>query len=476
MTRDAAGEPPPAGEDPLAQWAALAGPYRTKVVEHVRLPDPRERAEILRRAHYSVAYLDSADVYIDLATDSGTGAMSDAQWAGLLRGDEAYIRSRSFFELERTVQEITRFPHVIPTHQGRAAENIVMELLVKPGDIVPSNTLFDTTRAHVADKQGRPLDLVGDVLWDFETEHPFKGDFDLDRLETALERYSGHVPFIVITVLNNMACSSPVSMANIRATRALADRYGIPVLFDACRFAENAYFIQTREPGYAGKPLLDIVHEMFSYGHGCWMSAKKDAIVNIGGFIALADERLARRCQERLVLYEGFPTYGGLARRDLEAMAIGLREGIDERHLAHRIGQVAHLGRLLVEAGIVASRPFGGSGVFVDVESLYPHLSADRLPGIALTNDLYLAGAVRVGAIPFALQRLDGRTREITPRLFQLARFAVPRRVYSSAHLEYVARAMALVKEAAPRSRGYRRTYEPEVLGHFFSRFEPLPA
>lgn len=472
----APGELPGADADPLAPWATAAGPYRTKVVEHIRLPSPREREEILRRAFYSVAYLDSTDVYIDLATDSGTGAMSDAQWAGLMRGDEAYIRSRSFFELERAVQEITRFRHVVPTHQGRAAENILMELLVKPGDVVPSNTLFDTTRAHVADKQGQPLDLVGDVLWDYEVEHPFKGDFDLDRLETALERYRDRVPFIIITVVNNMACSSPVSMANIRATRALADRYGIPVLFDACRFAENAFFIKAREPGYADKPLLDIVHEMFSYGHGCWMSAKKDAIVNIGGFIALGDERLARRCQERLVLYEGFPTYGGLARRDLEAMAVGLRECLDERHLEHRTHQVAYLGRLLAEAGVVASRPFGGSGVFVDVGSIYPHLPPDRLPGIALTSDLYRAGAVRVGAVPFELQRLDGRTREITPRLFQFARFAIPRRVYSNAHLEYVARAMALVKQRAPRSRGYRVTYQPEVLGHFFSRFEPLPA
>jgi tryptophanase len=452
----------------------LAEPYRTKVVEKITLLRREERAEVLKKAFFSVAYIDSSDVFIDLVTDSGTGAMSDEQWAGLMRGDEAYIRSRSFFRFEQAVKDIVGYPHVIPTHQGRAAENIVCELLVKPGDIVLSNTHFDTTRAHVENRKGVALDLVGDSLWDFDGQDPFKGNFDLAKLKVALERYGDRVPFVLITIVNNLACSSPVSMENIRRTKELADAFGVPVLFDACRFAENAHFIKAREPGYADRPIPDIVREMFSFGEGCWMSAKKDAIVNIGGFIALRDESLARRCQERLVLYEGFPTYGGLARRDLEAMAIGLREGLDEDYLHHRTSQVAYLGRLLEAAGIRCSKPFGGSGVFVDVESLYPHIPPERFPGIALVCDLYLEGGVRAGAIPFHLKTVHPSTGDIVAREFQFARFAIPRRVYSQSHLEFVAEAMRRVKKSASHNHGYRLTYAPEVLAHFFAKFEPL--
>jgi tryptophanase len=391
-----------------------------------------------------------------------------------MRGDEAYIRSRSFFRFEQAVKDIVGYPHVIPTHQGRAAENIVCELLVKPGDIVLSNTHFDTTRAHVENRKGVALDLVGDSLWDFDGQDAFKGNFDLAKLKVALERYGDRVPFVLITIVNNLACSSPVSMENIRRTKELADAFGVPVLFDACRFAENAHFIKAREPGYADRPIPDIVREMFSFGEGCWMSAKKDAIVNIGGFIALRDESLARRCQERLVLYEGFPTYGGLARRDLEAMAIGLREGLDEDYLHHRTSQVAYLGRLLEAAGIRCSKPFGGSGVFVDVESLYPHIPPERFPGIALVCDLYLEGGVRAGAIPFHLKTVHPSTGDIVAREFQFARFAIPRRVYSQSHLEFVAEAMRRVKKSASHNHGYRLTYAPEVLAHFFAKFEPL--
>lgn len=453
----------------------LAEPYRTKSIEEIRLLDRAARARVLEKAFYSVAYIDAADVFIDLATDSGTGAMSDQQWAGLMRGDESYVRSKNFFHFEQAVQEITRYPHVIPTHQGRAAENLIMELLVKPGDFVPSNTLFDTTRAHVENRKGIPLDLVGDWLWEFDRELPFKGNFDLAKLETALERYHDRIPFVAITVSNNLACSSPVSMENIRAAKALADRWGIPILFDASRFAENAYFIKTREPGYGDRSISEIAHEMFSYGSGCWMSAKKDAIVNIGGFIALNEESLARRCQERLVLYEGFFTYGGLARRDLEAVAIGLKEGIREEHLRHRTSQVAYLGELLERvAGVKVSKPVGGSGVFADVASLYPHLPADRFPGMALACDLYLQGGVRVGAASFPISGVDPRTGDIVTRPFQVARFAVPRRVYSKSHMEYVARVMKRVKDGASESKGYRLVYAPEVLAHFFAKFEPV--
>jgi len=459
--------------DDDAELTALVEPYRVKVVERIRLPSRSERAKSLKSAFHSIVYLNASDIYIDLVTDSGTSAMSDQQWAGLMTGDEAYMGSRNYAHFQDTVRAITGYPHVIPTHQGRAAENIVMELLVKPGGVVASNTLFDTTRAHVHNVGAQPVDLVGDCLWDFQVEQPFKGNVDLERLETALGRHHEKMPFIVVTVVNNMAGSSPVSMANIRETKRLADRHGIPLLFDACRFAENAYFIKTREEGYRDKSILEIAHEMFSYGHGCWMSAKKDGLVNIGGFIALRDEALANKCRERLVLYEGFPTYGGLARRDLEAISIGLQEGITEEHLRHRIAQVAYLGELVERAGVVISRPTGGSGVFVDVDSVYGHLSADRLPCVAFTCDLYLEGGVRAAAAPFSLVRIDPKTGELAPRVFQIARLAVPRRVYGKSHMDYVGLAMKRVKEKAHLNEGYRLVHQPEVLGHFFSKFVP---
>jgi tryptophanase len=454
-------------------WAVLVEPYRIKVVEPIRLLTRAERERALEAAFFSVTYINSADVFIDLATDSGTAAMSDRQWAAMMVADEAYVRSQSFFRFEHAVREILGYEHVVPTHQGRAAENILTELLVKPDDVVLSNTHFDTVRAHIENRHGIGLDLVGDWLWDFEDEHPFKGNFDLEKLRIALEHYGTRVPFISITISNNMACSSPVSMDNIRRVKALADEFGVPVLFDASRFAENAHFIKQREPGYAGRSIRDIVHEMFSYGQGCWMSAKKDALVNIGGFIALRDESLARRCQERLVLYEGFPTYGGLARRDLEAIAIGLHEGIDEDYLRHRTAQVAFLGTLFEQAGVRCSKPFGGSGVFIDVQALYPHLAPEQFPGVAMGCDVYREGGVRAAAFPFQLKSVE-KTGEISTRTFHFARFAVPRRAYTKSHLEYVGRVIARVKENAAQSPGYRCTYAPEVLGHFFSKFEPL--
>lgn len=456
--------------DPLE---ALPEPYRTKVVEHISLRTRERRETVLRDAFYSVTYIDSEDVFIDLATDSGTSAMSDRQWSAMMVADEAYVRSRSFFRFEKTVHEITGLPHVVPTHQGRGAENILAALLVKPEAVVLGNTHFDTVRAHVEHRDGIGLDLVGDWLWDFKSDHPFKGNFDLQKLRTALERYRGRVPFVSITVTNNMAYSSPVSMENIRQVKHLAAEFDVPVLFDASRFAENAYFIKAREPGYGSRSMTDIVREMFSYADGCWMSAKKDALVNIGGFIALRDEALSRRCQEQLVLYEGFPSYGGLARRDLEAMAVGLREGVDEEYLAHRIAQVAYLGSRLEELGLRCAKPFGGSGVFIDVRALYPHLSSDCFPEVALGCDLYLEGGVRAAAFPFVLKTIDS-AGEIQSREFSFARFAIPRRVYSRSHLDYVAGVMARVQKNAPNNRGYACTYEPEVLGHFFAKFEPI--
>jgi tryptophanase len=399
--------------------------------------------------------------------------MSDEQWASLMRGDEAYIRSRSFFAFEAAVQEVLGFPYVIPTHQGRAAENIVMALMVDPGDIVLSNTHFDTTKAHVQNRQALPVDLVSEAFWNFGEHHDFKGNFDLEKLDAVLSAHHTRVAMVVITVLNNMACSSPVSMENIRETSLLAKRYGVPVFFDACRFAENAYFIKTREKGYADKSIADIVIEMMSFGEGCWVSAKKDAIVNTGGFIAVRDESFARHCQEKLVLYEGFPTYGGLARRDLEAIAVGLKEGIEETYLAHRIRLVGYLGELLEESGLLVSKPIGGSGVFVDVAALYPQLAASQCPEIALFSDFYLEGGVRVGATSLPIRSISIKTGEFVERTFQFARLAIPRRVYGKAHMEYVARIAARVKSRAAQNPGYRVVEKPEVLGHFFAKFAP---
>lgn len=451
----------------------LLEPYRIKAVEHIQLLPREDRERVLREAHHSVTYIDSADVFIDFATDSGTTAMSDRQWAALMMADEAYVRSRSFFRFEKAIQDVLGFKHVVPTHQGRAAENIVCEVLMKPDDVVLSNTHFDTARAHVEHKQGVALDLVGDELWDFDDDSAFKGNFDLARLELALEKYGKKVPFISITITNNMACSSPVSMENIRETKRLADKHSVPILFDASRFAENAYFIKMRESAYADKSIRDIVSEMFSYGEGCWMSAKKDANVNIGGFIAVRDEALAQRLQERLVLYEGFPSYGGLARRDLEAIAVGIYEGVEESHLRQRTAQVAYLGRKFEELGIRCSKPFGGSGVFIDVQQLYPHLSPEAFPDVAMGCDVYREGGVRAAAFPFQLRSIDDRGEPVS-RQFHFARFAIPRRVYTQSHLDFVARVMARVKANAGNNPGYRCTYRPEVLGHFFSRFEPL--
>jgi tryptophanase len=452
----------------------IAEPYRTKVIERLRLPERQERIEVLRKAFFSPVQIDSADVFIDLLTDSGTGAMSDEQWAALMRGDEAYIRSRNFFELEEAVHEVMGFKYVIPTHQGRAAEHIVLELMAQPGQKVLSNTHFDTTRAHVEHRGAAPIDLIGDWLWSFGEPLPFKGNFDLAKLEVALERYHEQVPMIIITVLNNFACSSPVSMQNIREVKRLADRYSIPIFFDACRFAENAYFIKQREPGYQDRSIREIALEMLSYGQGCWMSAKKDAIVNIGGFIGTNDESFARRCQEKAVLYEGFFTYGGLARRDLSAMAAGLREGTELEYLRHRIDSVRYLGDQIQASGAIVSQPIGGSGVFVDVRSIYSHLPSSSLPGVAFFSDLYREGAVRAAGAAFPMQTVDVTTGDIEQVVFELARLAVPRRVYSKGHFDYVAAVVSHVVRNAPASPGYRQVGGSEVLGHFFVKFEPI--
>jgi len=452
----------------------LAPPFRIKAVEYVRLPDRGERERILREAGYSPFRIRSEEVYIDLLTDSGTAAMSDEQWAAMMRGDEAYVGSRNYYRFEGVVREITGFEHVIPTHQGRAAENVLFGSLIKPGDIIPGNTHFDTTRAHIVDKGGRPIDLIGEWLWDFEHEYPFKGNLDPARLEYILKEHHERIPFILLTGVNNVACSSPISMENIKETRELAERYDIPIYIDACRFFENCYLIKLRESGYHNKSVAEIVREALSYADGCYMSCKKDGLVNIGGFVSVGDEELAQRCRERLVLYEGFPTYGGLARRDLEVMAVGLMEGLDERYLEWRIRQVEYLGELFSRLGVRVSRPTGGSGVFVDVYSIYPHLTDEKLPEVALFADMYLEGGVRMVGAPFPVDFVDLERGEVERRSFKFARFAIPRRALTKAHMEYVAAVMGRVTERSRLNKGFRVVYWPEILGHFFARFEPI--
>jgi tryptophanase len=453
--------------------APFLEPYRTKVVESIRLPPESEREAILKAADYSVFFLKSRDIYVDLGTDSGTSAMSDAQWAALMLGDESYAGSRNYHDFERTVQDITGYEHIVPVHQGRAGEHLLMESLVNPGTIVLSNTLFDTTRAHVEQRRGVPVDLLSDIVWDYEEPHPFKGNFDLKKLESALKYHRGKISAIFATLLNNLACSSPVSLENMRRVRNLAHQFGVPVYVDASRFAENAWFVTQREHGHSGRLIQDVAREFFSLADGCWMSAKKDGLVNIGGFIAVSDERLADECRQRLVLYEGFPTYGGLARRDLQALAVGLREGMETDHLRHRTAQVAYLHDGLREAGLKVSTPPGGSGVFIDVMSLYSHLTPKDHPGVAFTSDLYLRGGVRAGAIPFELTTIDPTNGDLIKRPFNMARLALPRRVYGQGHLDHVISTMHTVRNVAHEAPGYRCVSAPRVLAHFFARFEP---
>ncbi|GAA2879354.1 tyrosine phenol-lyase [Streptosporangium fragile] len=456
-------------------WEHVPEPYRAKVIESIRLPSKAEREARLREAGYNPFYLKSQDIYVDLLTDSGTGAMSDAQWAALMLGDETYAGSRSYDVFERTVRDITGYEHVVPVHQGRAGEHLVMESLVKPGDIVLSNTLFDTTRTHVEQRGGLPVDLLADIAWDYDHPHPFKGNFDLDKLRAALEHHRGRVAAVVATVVNNLAYASPVSLDNMRSVRELARRFGVPVYIDAARFAENAWLVTQRQDDQRGRPVADVAREFFSLADGCWMSAKKDGLVNIGGFVAVSDEHLADECRQRLVLYEGFPTYGGLAGRDLQALSVGLREGLESDYLRHRTAQVEYLHDGLRDAGVTVCTPPGGSGVYVDVAALYPHLSPEDNPGITVTADLYLQGGVRMSAGVFELTTVNPATGNLVKRDFSCARLALPRRVYGRAHLDHVIGTMRKVLDGAGGAPAYKRVSSPRVLAHFFARYEPVP-
>jgi tryptophanase len=451
-------------------------PFRIKSVESIRLIDSAARQAAMQAAGYNLFALRAEDVYIDLLTDSGTGAMSQEQWAAMLRGDESYAGARSYFRLAESMQQIFGFEHFVPTHQGRAAENILTALLVKPGMSVPSNMHFDTTDGNIRSRGGRPANLVIDEAFDPASHHPFKGNMDLDKLRTFIEKTGPkNIPFGAMTITNNAGGGQPVSLANLSAVAEMYHAYGIPFFIDACRYAENAYFIKLREPGYANTSPLEIARQMFSLADGAWMSAKKDALVNIGGFLAVRSSSLYQQICNELILREGFITYGGLAGRDLEAIATGLWEGLDENYLAYRLGQTAYFGQRLMAEGIPIVEPPGGHAIYLDAGRLLAHIPPGEFPGQTLTAALYLEGGVRgveIGSVMFAYP--DPDTGAIVYPRLELVRLAIPRRVYTQSHLDYVVNILIQLSQKASSLRGYRITYAPPLLRHFTARFEPL--
>ncbi|MBI2837914.1 MAG: tryptophanase [Acidobacteria bacterium] len=444
-------------------------PYKIKMVEPIRLVPRAEREAGLREAGFNVFQLPAASVYIDLLTDSGTGSMSQDQWAGIMRGDESYAGSGSFYRLRDTVREIFGYEHVIPTHQGRAAEHVLFAAAVHPGQIVPNNMHFDTTRAHVEHRKAEARDLVVEEAYDTSCESPFKGDIDVEALDRLLSAERHRVPLVMVTITNNSAGGQPVCMENIRETAAVCRKHRVPLFFDAARFAENSFFVKMREAGYADRTIVEIARETFEYGDGATMSAKKDGLVNIGGFVALRDGGLAERIRQHLILYEGFPTYGGMAGRDMEALAIGLHESTREDYLASRIGQIRFLCNTLHDAGVPVLRPAGGHAVYLDARRFAPHIPPAEFPAQALVCELYVEAGIRVvevGSLMF------GKSKE-SPRL-ELVRMAVPRRVYTNDHLMYVAEAVIKLYKRRNSIRGMRIVHEAPVLRHFTARLEPV--
>jgi tryptophanase len=452
------------------KFKTIIEPFRIKTVEPIRQSTDAERDAAIRAAHFNVFQLRASDVLIDLLTDSGTGAMSVYQWAGMMKGDESYAGARSFYAFESTVREIAGYRHVIPTHQGRAAEHILCGALVTEGSIVPNNTHFDTTRANVEHRHGTALNVPIAEGHQPQTIHPFKGNMDLDGLERVLRENPGRVPFVMTTVTNNSEGGQPVSMANVRGTSALCRKYGVPFFIDACRFAENAWFIKTREQGYSDKTPLAIAQEMFALADGCTMSAKKDGMANIGGYLALNDDALAQRCRNSLILTEGFPTYGGLAGYDLEAIAVGLKEALDEDYLRYRIRSAEYVAEKMIAAGIPIVRPAGGHALYIDAGQWLAHLPRAQFPGWALSVALYVEGGIRaceIGSVMFGRQP-DGSEKAAE---LELVRLAFPRRVYTQSHMDYVAEVLLHVNTIVKGIRGVRIVEQPPVLRHFTAKF-----
>jgi tryptophanase len=442
-------------------------PFRIKSIEPIRSTTREQREDLLRAAHHNLFLLAADDVLIDLLTDSGTGAMSTHQWAAVMEGDESYAGSKSFDHFKRSVQDIFGYTHVIPTHQGRAAERILFNVMCRKGDFVPNNTHFDTTRANVEYVGAEAIDLQIPEARQPETVLPFKGNMDVAALEALICRVGRErIPLVMLTVTNNSGGGQPVSMENAKAVAAVCRKHGIPLYFDACRFAENAYFIKLREPGYAGKTPKQIAQEMFSLGDGCTMSAKKDGMANIGGFLCTNDEILARQEQNLLILTEGYPTYGGLAGRDLEAVAVGLQESLEVDYLRYRIASTAYLGNHISEHGVPIVQPPGGHAIYIDAKTFLPHIPLDQFPGVALAAELYLEGGIRsveIGSLMF------GKAAQM-----ELVRLAIPRRVYTQSHIDYVVEVILRVWERRSLIKGMRLTYEAPFLRHFTAHLEPL--
>jgi tyrosine phenol-lyase len=461
-------------EPPLGMRTIIE-PFKIKSVEPIRMTSPAEREAKLEAAAYNVFLLAAEDVLIDLLTDSGTAAMSSEQWAAVMRGDEAYAGSRSWYRFEKAVRDIFGFRHVLPTHQGRAAERILFSVLCKPGDVVPNNTHFDTTRANIEAVGAEARDLVIPEGLIPSARHPFKGNMDVGRLRALImEVGRERIPLCMLTVTNNSGGGQPVSMANVREVAALCREHGIPLYIDACRFAENAYFIKLREIGYADRSPIEIARELFSYADGCTMSAKKDGMANIGGFLATNDDTLARQERNLLILTEGFPTYGGLAGRDLEAIAVGLHEALDEDYLMYRITSTTYLGEHVSRAGVPIVQPPGGHAVYLDARAFFPDIPPLELPGQALVVELYREAGIRaveIGTVMFG--RRDPTSGVESPAPMELVRLAIPRRVYTQSHVDYVVEAILNVWARRSTVRGYRFVEQAPVLRHFTARFAP---
>jgi tryptophanase len=457
----------------MDRWRTIIEPFRIHAVEPVRITSREERTAAIEAAGFNVFGLHADDVLIDLLTDSGTGAMSRDQWAAVQHGDESYAGSPSWYAFLESVQALWPFRHIIPTHQGRAAERILFTVLGGPGRIVPNNTHFDTTRANIEATGAEAVDLVIEEGRHPALVHPFKGNMDVDALERLLEERAADVPVAMVTITNNSGGGQPVSLRNLRAVHDLCRRFGVPLFLDACRFAENAWFIKTREEGQGHRSIPDIVHEMASLADGMTMSAKKDGLANIGGWLAMNDDGLARRCRDLEILTEGFPTYGGLAGRDLEAIAQGLREVVDEDYLRYRIRSTAYLGEALHDAGVPVVLPIGGHAVYLDARALLPHIPPLQYPGQALAVALYVEGGIRgceIGTVMFG-RHPDGTE---SPAAMDLVRLAIPRRTYTQSHVDYVIEVVRWVAERASSLCGYRIVDEPPALRHFTARFEPL--
>lgn len=451
-------------------------PFRIKTVESIKQISRDEREQALKAVGYNIFGLRSEQVFIDLLTDSGTGAMSDRQWAAIMQGDESYAGARSYYHLQSAIERIFGFEYFMPTHQGRAAEHILSTLLISPGDSIPSNTHFDTTEANILARGGKPVNLVIDEAADPSLKHPFKGNMDIGKLERFIQEVGiENIPVGMITITNNATGGQPVSLENLRAVSEVYHQHHIPFFIDACRYAENVYFIKLREKGYADRTPLEISQEIFALADGATMSAKKDALVNIGGFLAMNDQGLFQRAKSELILREGFPTYGGLAGRDLEAMAIGLWEGLEEDYLAYRLGQTAYLADGLLEVGVPVIEPAGGHAVYIDAGNFLPQISREYFPAQALSVELYREGGIRsveLGSVAFSRRNPD--TGEMIYPLLELVRLAIPRRMYTQAHMDFIIHTMERIVSKKDSVVGYRIVEAPELLRHFTARFEPI--